>query len=552
MPAATAPRRQAIMEGMNTVIVGTGPVSCADVVAVARDGAAVTLSTEAEAAIAAGREVIDALAHDSAPHYGVSTGFGALATRHIPVELRLQLQRSLVRSHAAGSGPEVEAEVVRAMMLLRLSTLATGRTGVRLDVARSYAAMLSSGITPVVREYGSLGCSGDLAPLAHCALAAMGEGTVRVTLPDSTGPDSTGPGGTGPGGTGHGPERPAAQALAAAGIEPLVLAEKEGLALINGTDGMLGMLVLAAADLRALLKAADITAAMSVEALLGTDAAFGAGLQALRPHPGQAASAANLRMLLAGSPIVASHRGPEDTRVQDAYSLRCSPQVHGAARDTLAHATTVAGHELASAIDNPVLTTDGRVVSNGNFHGAPVAYVLDFLAIVTADVASIAERRTDRMLDPARSHGLPPFLANDPGVDSGHMIAQYTQAAIVSELKRLAVPASVDSIPSSAMQEDHVSMGWSAARKLRRAVDGLTRVLAVELLTAARALDLRMPLEPAPATAAVVAGLRAGALSDVAVPATDRFLAPEIEAAVAYVASGAAVRAAEAVTGPLG
>jgi len=532
------------MECMNIVIVGTGPVSFADVVAVARDGAAVALCAEAEAAIAAGREVIDALAHDSAPHYGVSTGFGALATRHIPTELRLQLQRSLVRSHAAGSGHEVEAEVVRAMMLLRLSTMATGRTGVRLEVARCYAAMLTGGITPVVREYGSLGCSGDLAPLAHCALAAMGEGTVRVTGPD---------------GTGAGPEIPAAQALKAAGIEPLVLAEKEGLALINGTDGMLGMLVLAAADLRALLKTADITAAMSVEALLGTDAAFDASLQSLRPHPGQAASAANLRALLAGSPIVASHRGPEDTRVQDAYSLRCSPQVHGAARDTLAHASAVAGHELASAIDNPVVTSDGRLVSNGNFHGAPVAYVLDFLAIVTADVASIAERRTDRMLDPARSHGLPPFLADDPGVDSGHMIAQYTQAAIVSELKRLAVPASVDSIPSSAMQEDHVSMGWSAARKLRRAVDGLTRVLAIELLTAARALALRAPLEPAPATAAVAAGLRAGALSDtaladtaladVAVPATDRFLAPEIEAAVAYVASGAAVRAAEAVTG---
>jgi histidine ammonia-lyase len=524
------------MEGMNIVIVGSGPVSFADVVAVARDGAAVALSPEAEAAIAAGRKVIDALAHDTAPHYGVSTGFGALATRHIPVELRLQLQRSLVRSHAAGSGPEVEAEVVRAMMLLRLSTLATGRTGVRLEVARCYAAMLSAGITPVVREYGSLGCSGDLAPLAHCALAAMGEGTVRVTAPGSTGP---------------GPEIPAAQALETAGIEPLVLAEKEGLALINGTDGMLGMLVLAAADLRALLKVADITAAMSVEALLGTDAAFDASLQALRPHPGQAASAANLRALLAGSPILASHRGPEDTRVQDAYSLRCSPQVHGAARDTLAHASAVAGHELASAIDNPVVTFDGRVVSNGNFHGAPVAYVLDFLAIVTADVASIAERRTDRMLDPARSHGLPPFLAHDPGVDSGHMIAQYTQAAIVSELKRLAAPASVDSIPSSAMQEDHVSMGWSAARKLRRALDGLTRVLAVELLTAARALDLRAPLGPGPATAAVVAGLRAGALTEVAVPATDRFLAPEIEAAVAYVASGAAVQAAEAVTGPL-
>jgi histidine ammonia-lyase len=310
------------------------------------------------------------------------------------------------------------------------------------------------------------------------------------------------------------------------------------------------MLILAAADLRMLLRTADITAAMSVEGLLGTDAAFDASLQGLRPHPGQAASAANLRALLAGSPIVASHRGPEDTRVQDAYSLRCSPQVHGAARDTLAHARTVAECELASAIDNPVVTADGRLVSNGNFHGAPVAYVLDFLAIIAADVASIAERRTDRMLDASRSHGLPPFLADDPGVDSGHMIAQYTQAAIVSELKRLAVPASVDSIPSSAMQEDHVSMGWSAARKLRRAVDGLTRVLAVELLTAARALDLRAPLEPAAATGAVVAGLRARG-DGVAGPGTDRFLAPEIEAAVGYVASGAAVTAAETVTGPL-
>jgi histidine ammonia-lyase len=317
------------------------------------------------------------------------------------------------------------------------------------------------------------------------------------------------------------------------------------------------MLVLAAADLRALLKAADITAAMSVEALLGTDAAFAADLQALRPHPGQAASAANMRALLASSPVVASHKGPDDTRVQDAYSLRCSPQVHGAARDTLAHAETVAGRELASAIDNPVVTVDGRVVSNGNFHGAPVGYVLDFLAIAVADLASIAERRTDRMLDQHRSHGLPPFLADDPGVDSGHMIAQYTAAGIVSELKRLAAPASVDSIPSSAMQEDHVSMGWSAARKLRRAVDGLTRVLAIELLTAARALDLRAPLSPGPATGAVLAGLRTGdvggspARAGVGGPATDRYLAPEIEAAVAYVADGGAVRAAEAVLGIL-
>ena len=489
------------MECMNTVIVGTGPVSFPDLIAVARHGAAVALSPDAEAEILASRKVIDALAHDAAPHYGVSTGFGALATRHIPAERRTQLQRSLVRSHAAGSGPEVETEVTRAMMLLRLSTLATGRTGVRLEVARSYAAMLSAGITPVVREYGSLGCSGDLAPLAHCALAAMGEGTVRVAKPGETGPGETGPGETGT-------VLPAAQALAAAGITPLVLAEKEGLALINGTDGMLGMLVMACTDLRLLLAVADITAAMSVEALLGTDAVFEAGLQVLRPHPGQAASAANLRALLAGSPIVASHRGPQDTRVQDAYSLRCSPQVHGAARDTVAHASTVAERELASAIDNPVVMPDGRVLSNGNFHGAPVGYVLDFLAIAAADLASIAERRTDRMLDVARSHGLPPFLAADPGVDSGHMIAQYAQAAIVSDLKRLAAPASVDSIPSSAMQEDHVSMGWSAGRKLRRAIDGLTRVLAIELLTAARALDMRAPLAPAAATAAVAAGLR--------------------------------------------
>jgi len=514
--------------------VSTGPLSAADVVAVARRNAPVELSPAAEAEITASRKIIEALADDVAPHYGVSTGFGALATRHIPVERRAQLQRSLIRSHAAGSGPEVETEVVRALMLLRLSTLATGRTGVRLDVARTYARMLNAGITPVVREYGSLGCSGDLAPLAHCALAAMGEGPVRVR------------------GGGDGPVPaapiPAAEALADADIAPLVLEEKEGLALINGTDGMLGMLVIAASDLATLLRTADITAAMSVEAQLGTDAVFAADLQRLRPHPGQAASAANLRALLDSSAIMASHRTPDCTRVQDAYSLRCSPQVHGAARDTLTHAETVAERELASAIDNPVVTLDGRVESNGNFHGAPVAYVLDFLAIAVADLASIAERRTDRFLDVARSQGLPPFLADDPGVDSGHMIAQYTSAGIVSELKRLAAPASVDSIPSSAMQEDHVSMGWSAARKLRRAIDGLTRVLAIELLTAARGLDLRAPLAPAPATAAVVAGLRAAGAEG---PGADRFLAPEIETAVGYVASGGAVRAAQTVTGPL-
>ena len=296
-----------------------------------------------------------------------------------------------------------------------------------------------------------------------------------------------------------------------------------------------------------LLRTADVAAAMSVEAQLGTDRVFAADLQALRPHPGQAASAANLVRLLDGSAIVASHRGPDCHRVQDAYSLRCSPQVHGAARDTVEHAALVAGRELASAVDNPVVLEDGRVESNGNFHGAPVAYVLDFLAIVAADVASISERRTDRFLDRARSHGLPPFLAHDPGVDSGHMIAQYTAAGIVSELKRLANPASVDSIPSSAMQEDHVSMGWSAARKLRRSVDGLARVLAIEYLTAARALDLRSPLEPSPATAAAVALLR----RRVEGPGPDRHLAPEIELAHDDVHSGALVRAVQDTTGEL-
>jgi histidine ammonia-lyase len=311
---------------------------------------------------------------------------------------------------------------------------------------------------------------------------------------------------------------------------------------------MLGMLVLAIDDLRQLLKVADVAAALSVEGLLGTDDVFQADLHELRPHPGQLASAANILALMANSPIRESHRTDECTRVQDAYSLRCAPQVHGGARDTVAHAARVAGVELASAVDNPVVTPDGRVESNGNFHGAPVAYVLDFLAIVAADVASMSERRTDRFLDPARSHGLPPFLADDPGVDSGLMIAQYTQAAMVSELKRLAVPASVDSIPSSAMQEDHVSMGWSAARKLRRAVDALSRVLAIELLTAARGLQLRAPLQPGPAAAAVIGALEVSTRTE---PGPDRFLAPDIEGAWRAVMDRSVVTAAESVTGPL-
>ena len=378
---------------LNPVTVGVGPLTEAAVVAVARHGAHVSLADDALAGIRTSRALVEALADDVEPHYGISTGFGALANRHIPVELRQQLQASLVRSHSAGTGPEVEREVVRALMLLRLSTLATGRTGVREITAQTYAALLNAGITPVVHEYGSLGCSGDLAPLAHCALAVMGEGPVR----DSAGSLTT-----------------AASALAAAGIEPVVLREKEGLALINGTDGMLGMLVLALHDLRMLLATADVTAAMSVEGLLGTDAVFAADLQALRPQPGQAVSAATMLAVLAGSPIMASHRGPGCTRVQDAYSLRCAPQVTGAARDTVDYAALVASRELASAVDNPVITLDGRVESNGNFHGAPVAYVLDFLAIVAADVASMAERRTDRFLDASRSPGPAPVPRRRP------------------------------------------------------------------------------------------------------------------------------------------
>jgi histidine ammonia-lyase len=509
----------------SSVTIGTGSPSFADVVAVARANARVELAADALAAMAGSRAIVEALASDTNPHYGISTGFGALASKQIPVERRAQLQRSLVRSHAAGSGPEVEREVIRALMLLRLSTLATGRTGVRPVVAETYAAVLNAGITPIVFEYGSLGCSGDLAPLAHCALALLGEGHVR----DASGELVS-----------------AADALEAAGIVPLVLEEKEGLALINGTDGMLGMLVLAITDLRALVTTADLAAAMSIEGLQGTDAVLASDLQALRPHPGQADSAANMRAVLAGSPMLSHPDG--FTRVQDAYSLRCAPQVHGAVRDTIEHAATVATRELASAIDNPVITPDGRVESNGNFHGAPVGYVLDFLAIVAADLASMSERRTDRFLDTSRNHGLNAFLADDPGVDSGHMIAQYTQAGIVSELKRLAVPASVDSIPSSAMQEDHVSMGWSAARKLRRSIDGVSRVVAIEILTSARAMDMRAPTRASAVSAAVVAKLR----ESVEGPGTDRYLAPEIAAAVASVKNGSLLAAATSAVSKAG
>ena len=367
---------------------GPEGVTAADVVAVARDGASAHLSAEARAAMEETAAVVASLADSEEPAYGISTGFGSLAQTRIPAERRTELQRALIRSHAAGMGPPVEREVVRAMFFLRARSLAMGRSGARPLLAETMLAMLGAGLDPVVPEHGSLGASGDLAPLAHCALAMLGEGDVF---------------GAGGEPLAAGPE------LARAGIEPPVLGPKEGLALINGTDGILGMLVLALADLRALLRHADLAGAASTEALLGTDRAFAADLIALRPQPGQADSAANLRRLLDGSPMVASHR-TDDPRVQDAYSIRCTPQVHGAARDTVAHSERIAEAELGAAIDNPMVLPDGRVESCGNFHGAPVGFACDFLAIAAAEVGAISERRTDRLLDAeplARAPALP-------------------------------------------------------------------------------------------------------------------------------------------------
>ena len=498
---------------MAQVEISTHGVSFADIIAIARDNATVVISPAALNAMQKSRDHVEGLAASDTPVYGISTGFGALANRHVSQELRTQLQRSLIRSHAAGVGEPVEREVVRALMALRLKTLASGKTGVRPVVAETMAALLNAGVTPLVREFGSLGCSGDLAPLAHCALVVMGEGEAADK---------------------NGVVRPVPEILRDAGITPIQLAEKEGLALINGTDGMLGMLILALKDLGDLVDASDVVAAMSVEGLLGTDRVFIPELHTpLRAHPGQATSAARMLKTLANSGIVASHLHNDD-RVQDAYSLRCAPQVAGAVRDTIDYATTVAERELAAVIDNPVVLDDGRISSNGNFHGAPIGYVLDFLAIAVADLGSIAERRTDRALDKNRNAGLPPFLADDPGVDSGLMIAQYTQAALVSENKRLASPASVDSIPSSAMQEDHVSMGWSAARKLRKAITNLSHIIAIELVTAARAIELRAPLQPSPISCKVIEELR----KYVGGTGPDRYLSPELRAAQEFVISG--------------
>jgi len=508
------------------ITIGPDGVSPADVLAVARADAPVEFSTDALAAMRHSRSIVDEIERAERPVYGVSTGFGALADTFIAPHHRAELQHALIRSHAAGMGPPMPREVVRAMMLLRARSLAFGHSGVRPQTARALVDLLNAGVTPWVPEHGSLGASGDLAPLAHCALVLFGEGW-------ALGKD--------------GARVPGGEALRAAGLHAIELTSKEGLALINGTDGMLGMLVLAVADTGHLFTLADVTAALAIEAMLGSDRPFQPALHEIRPHPGQAVSAANVYRLLQDSEVMDSHRHDLRHAVQDAYSMRCAPQVAGAARDTLAYASDVAARELRSIVDNPVVLPDGRVESTGNFHGAPLGFAADFLAIAVAEVGAIAERRVDRLLDVTRSRGLPAFLTPEPGVNSGLMIAQYTAAGIVAENRRLAAPASVDSLPTSGMQEDHVSMGWAAMVKLRRVLDNLTSVLAVELVAAARGLQLRAPLRPSPAGRVAVRAVA----EHVGVPGPDRFLAPVLEAARGLIAGPDLRAAIEAEIGPL-
>jgi len=495
-----------------------------DVVAVAR-GAEVGFPAAARSRVEASRAVIDRVVAAGATVYGITTGFGALAETRIEPERAAELQHGIVRSHATAVGPALSREEARAMLLLRAHVLALGHSGVRPAVIDLMVRMLNLDLIPVVPEQGSLGASGDLAPLANLALPLLGHGEIL-------------------GRDGEPPE-PAAGALARAGLAPVHLEAKEGLALVNGTQGMLAIGVLAADRLLRLARTADVVAAMTIEAALGTDAPFDERLQELRPHPGQGASAANLRSLLAGSPILASHRDSTHL-VQDAYSLRCAPQVHGGVRDAHAYAAGVLAIETNAVSDNPIVLPDtDEVRSGGNFHGMPVAIALDAMAAATVSLASISERRLYRLTDPKKSNGLPAFLVNASGLNSGFMLVQYTAASLVSECKTLAHPASVDSIPSSAGQEDHVSMGMTAARHAREIVGNAETVLALEALAAAQALDLRAPLEPGAATRAVHDAIRAR----VTFYEADREFAHDIAAGVGLVRSGALIEAAQAAMG---
>ncbi len=469
---------------MRTVIVNGDPLTVADVVDVAYGAARAELGPDVPARMRASLDVVTLALHGGSPVYGVNTGFGALADTRVGEQDLAELQRAILMSHAAGAGEPLDDPAVRAMLLLRARTLAAGYSGVRPELPARLIELLSLGLLPVVPGKGSVGASGDLAQLAHLAQPLIGEGRLR--------------------GPGDGPfGRPAAEVLAEHGLAALVLAPKEGLSLVNGTEPMQALLAFSVHDAELLVMAADVACAMSVEALLCTDRPYDERVQVIRPHPGQLASAANLRALLAGSPLMASHRASSHA-VQDAYCLRCAPQVHGAVRDVLAFAQGVLGVELGAVVDNPVIVPDGEVMTTGNFHGEPLAFAADMLAIAVSELASISERRVDRMLDPAFSRGLPPFLAPRAGTNSGFMLAQYTAASLVSENKVLAHPASVDTIPTSGKQEDHVSMGWTAVRKLRQVVANVRTCLAVEILCAAQGIGLREPVAPPSAPVAAV------------------------------------------------
>ncbi len=518
---------------MRTVVVTGDALTVEDVVSVARGGARAVLGPDVPARMEPSRRLVADAVEQGQVMYGITTGFGALADTRIPRQDLARMQLALVRSHAAGVGRPLADDVVRGLLLLRARTLTAGLSGVRVDLPARLLGLLDRGLLPVLPGKGSVGASGDLAQLAHLALPLVGEGRLRRAGDPLEG-------------------RPAAELLAEEGLEPIELGPKEGLSLINGTEPMQVLLALAVEDARLLCKVADLAAAMSLDALLGTNRAYDPRVIDIRPHPGQLASATNLRALLEGSGLLASHRHDLAHAVQDSYCLRCAPQVHGAVRDVLAHVKRVIGIELGSVVDNPVIVEaddgDGlTVMSTGNFHGEPLAFGGDMLAMAVAELVSISERRTDRMLDPAFSRGLPPFLAPEPGTNSGYMIAQYTAASLVSENKVLTHPSSVDTIPTSGNQEDHVSMGWTSMRKLHDVVANVRSVLAVEIVCAAQGLDLRGHVAaPSPAIAAVHARIRS------AVPRmdSDREMAPQLAAVEDMLID--LVEVAESVTGPLG
>jgi histidine ammonia-lyase len=515
------------------VLTGAG-LTINDVEAVARRGARAALDDHARARMQEAREVIERLVAEGAVVYGVTTGFGDLAGTSIDPAESGRLQENLLKSHAAGVGPPFARDIVRAMLLLRANTLALGHSGCRPLIVDRLLAVLDAGIHPIVPEQGSVGASGDLAPLAHLALPLIGRGEVEF----------------------QGQRLPATLALEEAGLEPLALQPKEGLALLNGTQMMSAVGALVLADAIRLARTASVAAAMSVEALLGTDVAFAAPYQLARPHPGQIAVAAELRHLLRDSSLQTSHHG-QAHKVQDPYSIRCVPQVHGAVRDALDYLHRVLDIELNSATDNPLVfpggvvdpgtsaTGGGLVISGGNFHGEPVALALDFAKLAIAELGSIAERRIALLVDGRLNGGLPPFLTADAGTNSGLMIPQYTAAALASENKVLAHPASADTIPTSANQEDHVSMGSIAARHARSVLENVQRILAIELLTAAQALDFRLGLVPGARPGAGVREAHARVRSVVPHLDGDREPGPDMAAAFALVRDGALVDLAE-------